>query len=250
MGGGPAVAGSYGTGGGAGRGPLIGISSYQEETVAWSVWRQPACLIPQTYVDAVTRAGATAVLLPPQPAGAEDIVRVLDGLVLSGGPDIDPGRYGAAAGPDTGPSQPRRDAWELALLRAALDRDLPLLAVCRGLQLLNVGLGGTLDQHLPDGGHRIVPGRFVRRAVRVRPDSLLAAAVGGSADVSCYHHQAVAVLADALVPTGWAADGTVEAAELPGHRFVLGVQWHPETDPDDPRLFQALATASRKGPAR
>lgn len=227
------------------RRPLVGVSTYQDEA-AWSVWRQPVCLLPQTYVDGVTRAGGTAVLLPPQGQGAAEVIGALDALVLSGGPDVDPRRYGAEPGPHTGPPYPRRDAWELALLHAALAAGVPVLGVCRGMQVLNVALGGTLRQHLPDDGHRIVPGRFVRRTVRVRHGSRLAGVLGRSAEVSCYHHQAVARPGDGLEPAAWSADGTVEALELPGPRFVLGVQWHPETDAADPRLFEALVTTARQ----
>ncbi|MFI6845103.1 gamma-glutamyl-gamma-aminobutyrate hydrolase family protein [Kitasatospora sp. NBC_00085] len=225
------------------RRPLIGITSYQDEA-AWSVWRQRASLVPQTYVDAVAVAGGTPVLLPPQPGGVGHLLDALDGLVLSGGPDIDPARYAAAADPRTGPPHHARDDWELELLRGALVRDLPLLGVCRGMQLLNVALGGTLRQHLPERSHQIVPAEFVRHQVGVHDGSRLATVLGPAAEVSCYHHQAADRIGAGLRATAWAADGTVEALELPGHRFALGVQWHPETDPDDHRLFHALVDAS------
>ncbi|MEV6208013.1 gamma-glutamyl-gamma-aminobutyrate hydrolase family protein [Kitasatospora sp. NPDC051914] len=227
--------------------PLIGITSYQEEA-AWSVWQQRASLVPQTYVDAVSRAGGTPVLLPPQPGGAGRLVDALDGLVLAGGSDIDPARYGAAADPRTGEPHRPRDAWESEVLEAALERDLPLLGVCRGMQLLNVALGGTLLQHLPDGSHQHVPAEYVRQPVRIRPGSRTAAVLGDHTKVNCYHHQAVARLGTGLHPTAWSADETVEAVELPGHRFALGVQWHPETDPDDLRLFEALVHAAGGAP--
>ncbi|MFD9592632.1 gamma-glutamyl-gamma-aminobutyrate hydrolase family protein [Kitasatospora sp. NPDC059973] len=226
------------------RRPLIGITSYQDEA-AWSVWRQRASLVPQTYVDSVAAAGGTPVLLPPQPGDAGPLLDALDGLVLAGGPDIDPARYAAEADPRTGPSHQARDDWELTLLRGALDRDLPVLGVCRGMQLLNVALGGTLRQHLPERSHQIVPAEFVRRRVAVEAGSRLAAVLGPAAEVSCYHHQATDRTGSGLRVTARAEDGTVEALELPGHRFALGVQWHPETDPDDPRLFRALVEASR-----
>ncbi|GHF37504.1 gamma-glutamyl-gamma-aminobutyrate hydrolase [Kitasatospora xanthocidica] len=231
------------------RRPLIGISSYQDDA-AWSVWNQRASLVPQTYVDAVVRAGGTPVLLPPQPGGAGRLLDALDGLVLAGGPDVDPARYGAAADPRTGPSHHARDDWESRLLGAALARDLPVLGVCRGMQLLNVELGGTLLQHLPDGSHQTVPARFVRHRVEPADGSRLADVLGPAAEVSCYHHQAVDRLGTGLQVTARSADGTVEALELPGHRFVLGVQWHPETDPDDPRLFHAFITASQRETTR
>ena len=230
--------------------PVVGISGYTDHA-AWGVWAQRAALIPRSYVDGVTRAGGAAVLLPPQPepSVAEHLVARLDALVLAGGPDIAPARYGAARQAHTGPPDPERDAWELALARAALDRDLPVLGVCRGLQLLNVAFGGTLQQHLPEGSHQRVPARFVHRTVRVRPDTRLAAVLGATAEVSCYHHQAVARLGAGLLPTAWADDETVEAAEADpslGYRFVLGVQWHPETDLTDLRLFASLLDAARK----
>ncbi|MFC5666014.1 gamma-glutamyl-gamma-aminobutyrate hydrolase family protein [Kitasatospora misakiensis] len=226
------------------RRPLIGISSYQDD-VAWSVWNQRASLVPQTYVDAVVRAGGTPVLLPPQPGGAGHLLDALDGLVLSGGPDVDPARYAADADPRTGPPHPARDDWESRLLHSALTRDLPVLGVCRGMQLLNVELGGTLVQHLPDGSHQKVPARFVRHRVEVVDGTRLAALLGPDAEVSCYHHQAVDRLGAGLRATAHSADGTVEAVELDGHRFALGVQWHPETDPDDLRVFHALIAAGQ-----
>ncbi|WP_030231532.1 gamma-glutamyl-gamma-aminobutyrate hydrolase family protein [Streptomyces sp. NRRL S-350] len=226
------------------RRPLVGITSYQDDA-AWSVWNQRASLVPQTYVDAIARAGGTPVLLPPQPGGTDHLVDVLDALVLAGGPDIDPARYAATADPRTGPPHPARDDWESRLLRAALARDLPVLGVCRGMQMLNVELGGTLRQHLPDGSHQTAPARFVRHRVGLVDGSRLAAVLGPSTEVSCYHHQAVDRLGTGLRATAWGADGTVEALELAGRSFAVGVQWHPETDPDDPRLFQALLTASR-----
>ncbi|MGW4897728.1 gamma-glutamyl-gamma-aminobutyrate hydrolase family protein [Kitasatospora sp. NPDC004240] len=232
-----------------GRRPLIGITSYQDEA-AWSVWHQRASLVPQTYVDAVTRAGGTALLLPPQPGDPTDLLGLLDGLVLAGGPDVDPDRYGAPADPRTGPPHPARDDWELGLLRGALAADLPLLGVCRGMQLLNVAHGGTLLQHLSDGSHQHLPARFVRHRVELRAGSRAHAVLGPSAEVSCYHHQAVDRLGHGLRATAHGADGTVEALELPGRRFALGVQWHPETDPEDRRLFDAFITASQRETTR
>lgn len=232
-----------------GRRPLIGITAYQDDA-AWSVWNQRASLVPQTYVDAVVRAGGTPVLLPPQPGGADHLLDALDGLVLAGGPDIDPARYGAEADPRTGAPHHARDGWESTLLHAALERDLPVLGVCRGMQLLNVELGGTLLQHLPEGNHQIVPARFVRHRVAVAAGSRLADVLGPSTEVSCYHHQAVDRLGTGLRVTARSADGTAEGLELAGHRFALGVQWHPETDPGDPRLFDAFVTASQRETAR
>ncbi|MBD0694658.1 hypothetical protein BG452_03110 [Streptomyces sp. CBMA123] len=227
----------------------MGISTYQD-AAAWSVWNQRAALVPQTYVDAIARAGGTPVLLPPQPGAAGHLLDALDGLVLTGGPDVDPARYAAAPHPRTGPPHHARDDWESRLLRAALARDLPVLGVCRGMQLLNVELGGTLLQHLPDDSHQIAPARFVRHRVTPAHGSRIAAVLGPVTEVSCYHHQAVDRIGTGLRATAHSADGTVEALELIGHRFALGVQWHPETDPDDPRLFHAFITASQRETAR
>ncbi|MFI9331275.1 gamma-glutamyl-gamma-aminobutyrate hydrolase family protein [Kitasatospora sp. NPDC052868] len=229
--------------------PLIGITTYLEEA-AWSVWRQPAAVLPGSYLDAVSRAGGTPVLLPPQDGGVERLIGALDGLLLAGGADIDPARYGAEPHPRTGSPQPHRDRWESDLLAAALDRDLPVLGICRGLQLLNVALGGDLRQHLPDQSHQDPPATYVRRGVVIRPDSRLGEILGPVAQVSCYHHQAVGRLGTGLRATAWSADENVEALELPGRAFTVAVQWHPETDPEDPRLFEAFTAASCKEAAR
>jgi putative glutamine amidotransferase len=232
--------------------PLIGISSYLDEA-SWGVWAQPAALIPHSYVTAVTRAGGLAVLLPPQEDGAREAVAAVDGLVLSGGPDLNPGRYGADPHPLTGTPNDSRDSWEFELLAAALARGTPVLGICRGMQLLNIAQGGALTQHLPDAlgetGHQPAPATFGRRVVRVRGDSRLAAILGSdTVSVRCYHHQAVAELGRDLLPVAWCADETLEAVELAGHRFALGVQWHPEADPSSPssrRLFTALVEVAR-----
>ncbi|WP_220040731.1 gamma-glutamyl-gamma-aminobutyrate hydrolase family protein [Streptomyces tateyamensis] len=233
--------------------PLVGITSYLEDA-AWGVWQQPAALVPQLYVDAVTAAGGVPVLLPPQPVGRpERLLARLDGLVLAGGPDVDPARYHQQPHPRTGAPRPGRDDWELALTRGALELDLPLLGVCRGLQILNTVLGGTLVQHLPertgDDSHQEAPAVFHRRPVTVEPDSGLGRILGIGAEVLCYHHQAADTLGTGLRPVAWSTDGTVEAVELPGARFALGVQWHPEADPADPRLFTAFVRALEEIPA-
>ncbi|MDH6574533.1 gamma-glutamyl-gamma-aminobutyrate hydrolase family protein [Kitasatospora sp. MAP5-34] len=229
--------------------PLVGITSYLEEA-AWGVWRQPAALLPQSYLNAVSRSGATPVLLPPQTGDTGRLLDRLDGLVIAGGSDIDPARYGAPAHPLTDLPHELRDAWEFDLLRGALDRDLPLLGVCRGMQLLNVALGGDLVQHLPDqvGGedHKIAPGTYNRQPVLISPGSRLGGIMGRSAKVPCYHHQAIGRLGSGLRATAWSADESVEAVELPDHSFALGVQWHPEADPTDARLFDAFVLATRK----
>jgi gamma-glutamyl-gamma-aminobutyrate hydrolase PuuD len=238
--------------------PVVGVTTYLEPA-SWGTWHRPAALIPQSYVDGVLAGGGVPVLLPVQPtSNAAAALRALDGLVLTGGADVDPAHYAAPPGPHT-ESRPERDAWELALLRSALDRGMPVLAICRGMQLLNVALGGTLHQHLPelldepgpveaDGGgagaaHRPAPGVFGANPVRTAPGSLAARLLGDSATASCHHHQAIHELGTGLVATAWAADGTVEAVEHPGHQFVFGVQWHPEEDATDARLFAALVHA-------
>ncbi|MEU3841032.1 gamma-glutamyl-gamma-aminobutyrate hydrolase family protein [Streptomyces sp. NPDC028635] len=230
--------------------PLIGISTYLESSVRWGVWDLPAAVLPAGYHQLVQRCGGLAVLLPPDdPGAAEETVARLDGLVVAGGPDVDPVRYGAERHPRTGPAHERRDAWELALIEAALDRGTPLLGVCRGMQLLNVALGGTLVQHLPDvvghGGHCGPPGEFARHVVKPVPGTLLAAALPEAVTVPTYHHQALDRLADGLTASCHAEDGTVEAVELPGPGgFAVGVQWHPEAG-TDMRVMDALIAAAR-----
>jgi len=230
--------------------PLIGISAYGE-VARWGMWELPATLLPQNYADKVAAAGGVPVLLPPVP-GVEAAVRGLDGLIISGGPDIEPSRYGELPGPLT-VVRPERDAAEIATFHAALERNLPVLGICRGLQVMNVALGGTLIQHLPDAvgheGHSPTPGTVAEHKVTVGAAgsaSRLGAIVGDGAQlVPTHHHQGIGRLADALTATAWAEDGTIEAAEMDA-RFVLGVQWHPEAG-DDPALFDALVRVSRDG---
>jgi gamma-glutamyl-gamma-aminobutyrate hydrolase PuuD len=211
------------------------------------VWNCPAVLVPADYLRQVSGAGGVPVLLPPIPGDAEVLDR-LDALVLAGGADVDPARYGADRSPRTGPAAADRDDAELALLGAALQRDLPVLAVCRGLQLLTVLRGGTLVQHLPDvvgsDAHVPAPGTYGDNAVSIAPASRLAGLLGTEATWACHHHQAVDRLGDGLTAVAWAQDGTVEAAELDGARFVVGVQGHPEVG-DDARLFAGLIEAAR-----
>ena len=224
--------------------PVIGITTYVEPAT-WGVWQDlPTALIPQDYVAAVTAAGGRAVLLPPDDLDA-DVLRLLDGLVLSGGSDVDPELYGATPEPLT-VTRPERDTAELLLARAALDRDLPVLGVCRGMQLLTVAAGGTLHQHLPDVlghvGHRPAPAVYGQQEVTFTPGSRIATLMGDDRRVQCYHHQGVAE-AGALTVTGRTEDGLVEAVEQPGKTFVVGVQWHPEVVRDK-RLFGALVVAA------
>lgn len=232
--------------------PVIGITTYRE-AAAWGVWQRPADLLGAGYADAVLAAGGAPVLLPPLPEASADVLRVLDGVVLAGGADVEPRRYGAPTDPATGAPRPDRDEAELLLARLCLDRGTPLLAICRGMQVLAVALGGTLVQHLPDvpgtAPHRAGEGRFQERGVRVEPGSRLASLVGQQYDVHCYHHQAVERLGTGLRAVAWSEDGLVEAVELPGEPFVLGVQSHPE-ESSDQRLFRGLVQAAAAGRPR
>ncbi|MGW2487230.1 gamma-glutamyl-gamma-aminobutyrate hydrolase family protein [Streptomyces sp. NPDC001606] len=223
--------------------PLIGVSTYLEAGARWGVWELEAALLPAGYHRLVQRAGGLAALLPPdEPERAAAAVARLDGLVIAGGPDVDPSRYGAERDPRTGPPAPARDAWELALIEAALAAGTPVLGICRGMQLLNVALGGTLVQHLD--GHAEVVGAFGSHPVKPVPGTRYAAAVPEETAVPTYHHQAVDRLGEGLVPSAHAADGTVEAIELPaGRGWALGVQWHPEMG-EDLRVMRALIAAA------
>ncbi|MFF9120852.1 gamma-glutamyl-gamma-aminobutyrate hydrolase family protein [Streptomyces massasporeus] len=221
---------------------MIGVSTYLESGARWGVWELEAALLPVGYPRLVQRAGGLAAMLPPDDTryAAEAVAR-LDGLVIAGGPDVEPVRYGAEREPRTGPPAPERDAWELALIDAALAARVPLLGICRGMQLLNVALGGTLVQHID--GHAEVVGVFGGHAVKPVPGSLYAGVVPEETFVPTYHHQAVDRLGEGLVPTAYAADGTVEAVELPSADWVLGVQWHPEMG-EDVRVMRALVEAA------
>jgi putative glutamine amidotransferase len=227
--------------------PVIGITTYAQEA-SWGVWKLPAALTPLDYVDAVERAGGRPVLIPPSEEGIGETLDTLDGIVFSGGADLDPARYGADPHPETDTPQARRDAGEMALLEAALERDLPTLAICRGFQLLNVARGGDLVQHLPDevgtDEHRQVPGVFGQHPVEVKEGTKLASIVGARSDVTSHHHQGIGRVGEGLVETAWAADGTLEGVEDPSRRFLVGVQWHPEAGEDD-ALFETLVEEAR-----
>ncbi|MEU4496138.1 gamma-glutamyl-gamma-aminobutyrate hydrolase family protein [Streptomyces sp. NPDC023998] len=221
--------------------PLIGVTTYLEPA-KWGVWEMPAALLPAGYPRLVQAAGGLATLLPPDdPAAAESVVARLDGLVIAGGADVEPIRYGAEPDPRTGPPARERDSWELALIRAALASGTPLLGICRGLQLLNVALGGTLVQHLD--GHVGGVGVFGRHTVKPVPGTRYASIVPEESSVPTYHHQSVDRLADTLVASAYAQDGTVEAVELAGAGWALGVQWHPEAG-DDERVMSSLVAAA------
>lgn len=224
--------------------PVVGITTYVEEA-RWGAWERRAALVPHSYVAAVAEGGALPVLLPPLGSGAAQVVARLDGLVVSGGADVDPARYGASADARTDRPRTDRDEWEVALLDAAIAAGTPVLAICRGLQVLNVARGGTLHQHLPDvcghDGHRPVLGEFAPTAVTLEPGTRLAGILGEAADVPCSHHQAVDAVGAGLTVAARSTDGTVEALELDGDAWVVGVQWHPEAG-TDPRLVAAFVS--------
>jgi putative glutamine amidotransferase len=231
------------------RTPRVGLTTYFKEA-AWGDWLRVAALTPATYVEAVVRCGGTPLLLPP--VGTDtSVLEALDALVVIGGSDLEPGRYGQEPHPTTRP-EPWRDDHDLALVHAALASGTPLLAICRGVQVLNVALGGTLHQHVPDvvpgvarevGGATVyqpAPGRYGEVEVMTEPGSRIAEALGPRTTVPCYHHQAVDRVADGLRVTARSADGLVQALEPEGPAWALGVQFHPEEDPTDDRLFAAL----------
>ena len=214
-------------------------------------------MTPRPYATAVQAAGALALLLPPDDAAAQSpdaLLDRIDALLLAGGADIDPASYGAKPHPETKGTWPERDRFELGLAHRALERDMPVLGICRGMQLLNVALGGTLVQHLPDvlgtNDHRKVPGAFGDHEVRLEPGSLAARAVGAErATVKSHHHQGLDELGDGLRASGWSVpDDLVEAVELPDRRFTLGVLWHPEQD-ERSKVIAALVEAARVGVA-
>jgi putative glutamine amidotransferase len=241
--------------------PVIGICTALEQA-RWSVWDQEAALTPWSYIAAVQRAGGLAVLLPPDEAlerDPDEVLDLLDGLILAGGADIDPATYGAQPHAETRNTVPRRDEFEIALARRAIERDLPLLGICRGMQLINVAQGGTLLQHLPEAyghhEHRRALGTFdgADHDVRLQEGSLAARAAGEALHGTLsHHHQGVDRLGEGLRVTGWSVlDDLPEALEVPEKRFALGVQWHPEAD-ERSRLIAALveeAAAARAAAA-
>lgn len=240
------------------RRPVIGLTTYLEQAKQ-GVWDVRAAFLPQQYFDAVTSQGGVAVLLPPQPDGADAAPAVLDGLdglILTGGLDVQPELYGAPRHPATDPARADRDEWELALFAEADRRGLPVLAICRGLQLVNVARGGTLHQHLPEAlgtdRYRVGGGVFAQNTVEIVPESRVAGMLGaGAYDVHSYHHQGIDRLGEGLVPVAATDDGLVQAFEsAPDASYLVGVQWHPEENSEDRRLFAGLVAEASAYAAR
>lgn len=222
--------------------PVVGITTYIV-AARFAGWELESALVPADYVRAVERAGARPLLVPPSTGGIDETLDAVDGLVFSGGSDIDPELYGHEAHPETADVARERDDAELALLQAALARDMPVLAICRGSQLLNVAHGGDLVQHLPEvvghDGHRHSPGAYSEHEVVIEEGTTLHALVGERTAVKSHHHQGFGRLGEGLRVAAHAEDGSPEAVEDPDRRFAVGVLWHPEAG-EDARLFEAL----------
>jgi putative glutamine amidotransferase len=241
--------------------PVLGLTTYLQQAQT-GVWDVRASFLPAIYIEGVSLAGGTAVLLPPQPVDADIASRVLDGLdglIITGGRDVDPASYGHEPHPATDEAvedNRRRDAFEFELARGAMRRGMPVLGICRGAQVLNVALGGTLHQHLPDvlghTHHQKGNAVFATSSIRTVPGTRLASLIGESSDAQCYHHQAIDKLGEGLTISAQDSDGVIEAVEIPGENFVLAVQWHPEERLDDLRLFagvvQAAAAYAKEAP--
>jgi gamma-glutamyl-gamma-aminobutyrate hydrolase PuuD len=238
--------------------PLIGVTTYRQDTQWWS-WDRDAAVVPGRYLDMVVKAGGWPVLIPPLGGSIADpgtvvgsavdpLIDVLDGLVVIGGGDVSPARYGQESDSRVGGVSDLRDDLELRFLDAALDRDLPLLAICRGLQVMNVLFGGTLVQYLPDvlgsTRHQPAAGAFGEVTVTTEPATHVHRLLGPSVDVLCSHHQAIDALGESLLVSARSDDGVIEAAEVLGRAFAVGVQWHPEEN-GDTRLFAGLVEAAR-----
>jgi putative glutamine amidotransferase len=232
----------------SGERPVIGICS-ATESAKWAAWEVVVNLSPRNYSVSVNRAGGMALILPPDDVLAEspdEVLDMLDGLILAGGSDIDPATYGARTDPETGTTWPERDRFEIGIGTRALERDMPVLGVCRGMEMLNVIQGGTLNQHISGLElHRHTPGVFSDHSVRLEPGSLAARVVGAErTEVKSAHHQGLDELGEGVVASGWADDELVEAIELPGRSFAVGVLWHPEED-ERSRVVGALVEEAR-----
>ncbi len=227
--------------------PVVGITTYVTRA-RFGTWEEDTALVPADYVRAIERAGGRALLVPPNEDAVDETLDALDGMLFSGGSDLDPELYGQEAHPETKGVVPERDRGELALLQAALARDMPVLAVCRGSQVLNVALGGDLVQHLPevvgDEKHKHTPGQYADHDVELDPKTRLGSLLGEHAPVKSHHHQGFGRLGEGLREAARAEDGTLEAVEDPSRRFALGVLWHPEAG-EDQRLFEALVEEAR-----
>ena len=230
--------------------PIIGVTTYLERAQQ-GVWDVRAAFLPEQYLTGVTDSGGIALLLPPQdPDAADAAIAGMDGLVLSGGADVAPELYGEARHPLTDPARTDRDAWELALFRAAERRRMPVLAICRGLQLVNVARGGTLQQHLPESlgteKYRLGGGVFAENAVGISDETPFADIIRESeVSVHSYHHQGIGRLGDGLVAAAHSDDGLVQAFVDTSAGHVVGVQWHPEENAEDRRLFADLVAQAR-----
>jgi putative glutamine amidotransferase len=231
--------------------PVLGLTTYLQQAQS-GIWDVHSIFLPAIYMEGVNLAGGAAVLLPPQPVDAADrVLDGLDGVIITGGRDMDPASYGQQRHPATDepvPADGMRDAWEAALIRGAIQRGIPLLCICRGEQVMNVALGGTLHQHLPDvvghTRHQLGNAVFATSSVQTVPGTRLAGLIGESSDAQCYHHQAIDRLGEGLVISAQDSDGVIEGVEIPGDNFVLGVQWHPEQRLDDIRLFVGVVQAA------
>jgi putative glutamine amidotransferase len=227
--------------------PVIGITTYLTPA-RFGAWEEEAALIPAAYVNAIEAAGGRPLLVPPSTEAIEETLDRLDGLLFSGGSDLDPEVYGQEAHPETNGIVPERDRAEIALLRAALERDMPVLAVCRGSQVLNVALGGDLVQHLPeivgDEKHKHTAGEFADHDVDLVTGTRVQEILGDHAPVKSHHHQGYGRIGDGLREAARADDGTIEALEDPSRRFAMGVLWHPEAG-EDLALFEALVAEAR-----
>jgi gamma-glutamyl-gamma-aminobutyrate hydrolase PuuD len=233
--------------------PVVGITTYLTPA-RFGVWDTTAVLVPHRYVLGVEQAGGRALLVPPSDDAIDETLEALDGLIFSGGSDLDPDLYGQEPHEETNGIVPERDRAELALLSAALERDLPVLAICRGSQVLNVALGGDLIQHLPDvvGDeiHKETSGRFSDHHVDVVQDERLYPVLGERVSVKSHHHQGFGRLGDGLRVAAVADDGTVEAVWRPSSRFAVGVLWHPEAGDDASLFAELVGQATRYRAAR